>query len=59
MSVSGVLDVNVKEKKHALSITLLSTTDASHLTAKYTLIPTGDAKREYCPINQVWDLKLQ
>ncbi|MBK6320969.1 hypothetical protein [Candidatus Aalborgicola defluviihabitans] len=99
MSATGVLDVNLKEKKHTLSLTLVSTTDVafnckhsrsgpykskkgialtlgtgapgmqsetplpfsdpSHLTAKYTLMPTAATKGEYGPINQVWDLKLK
>lgn len=99
MSATGVLDVNLKDKKHALSLTLLSTkdlafncknsrsgpykrmkgvaltlgtgapgahfethlpfSDASRLTAKYTLKPTAATKGEYGPIVQEWDLKLK
>jgi hypothetical protein len=98
MAPTGVLNVNLKAKKHALSLTLLSTkdldfnckhsrsgpykkkggialyigtgvpgmhyetqlpfTDAAHLTAKYTLMPTAETKGQHGPIIQEWDLKL-
>ena len=99
MSATGVLNVNLADKKHALSLTLLSTkevafdcknsrtgpykwkkgialtlgtgapgmhfetqlpfSDASHLTAKYTLKPTAATKGKYGPVVQEWDLKLK
>jgi len=98
MTATGVLNVDLKAKKHTLSLTLLSTkdlafnckhsrsgpykrtkgialtmgtgapgmqnqvqlpfSDAAHLTAKYTLMPNAETKRQYGPINQDWDLKL-
>lgn len=98
MTTTGVLNVDLKAKKHALSITLLSTkdvafncmhsrsgaykkkagialtlgtgapgmhyetqlpfSDAAHLSAKYTLMPTAATKKQYGPIIQEWDLQL-
>ncbi len=98
MMPTGVLNVDLKGKKHALSITLLSIkevafncmhsrsgaykkseglalyigtgvpgahyetqlpfSDAARLTAKYTLMPTADTKKEYGPTIQEWDLRL-
>jgi len=95
---TGVLNVDLEAKTHALSITLLSTedvafdcensrsgsyqkkegvilyigtgspgmqfenplpfTDAAHLIANYTLMPTPETKGKYGPIIQEWNLQL-
>jgi hypothetical protein len=97
MTATGVLNVDLKAKKHSLSITLLATkdlafnctnsrsgpykkkqgvalyigtgapgaqwetqlpfSDAAHLQASYTLMPTS-ATKEHGPIVQEWDLHL-
>jgi hypothetical protein len=99
MTPTGVLNVDLRAKKHSLSIVLLSTqdvafncthsrsgafkkkmglalligtgtpgmesmnplpfTDPARLSAKYTLMPTSDAKGEHGPIVQEWDFRLE
>ena len=98
MTPTGVLNVDLQAKKHALSLTLLSTqdvafncmnsrsgaykkkegvtlyigtgapgmhyenqlpfSDAAHLAANYTLMPTDETKGQYGPIIQEWDFRL-
>ena len=42
----------------AQSETELPFTDAAHLAARYTLMPTAETKKQYGPIVQEWDLQL-
>ena len=98
MTATGVLNVDLKAKIHALSLSLSSKddvafngmdsrtgaykkkevvhlyigtgtpglqsekplpfSDAAHLTANYTLMPTEDTKRKHGPIIQAWDLRF-
>lgn len=101
MTVTGVLNVDLKKKRHSMSLVLLSAgpsgdlafncthsrsgpykkkggialvmgtgdpgmqyetqlpfSDASHLAAKYTMMPTAETQGQYGPIVQQWEFKL-